>query len=279
MLFNIVIGNPPYNKGEDLPFIAMGHEVSKEFTVMITPAKWQTASPEYRAVKYSDFRKEYVPYMSHVCFYPTCKDIFDILQVDGITYFKIGKDIVDKAEVVNKCKYIPYFNSTEHRRIRERQSLLNIGNELVEYLGSYNSFKFIYHLYLGRYEVWTNTQVPGGGFSTLISPRKTLFIGESYINDRMVTTWPVTTASRCTFRSDNVEECSSFISWLNCKFIQFLLCINQSKLTGINTDDCFRFVPKPDKFDHIYTDKELYEKYNLPDKYIRVIEEVIQIRS
>ena len=56
---------------------------------------------------------------------------------------------------------------------------------------------------------------------------------------------------------------------------------NISKLTGILTNDYFRFVPAPPsgKFDHIYTDQELYEAFNLPQKYIDIIESVIKERK
>lgn len=39
---DVVIGNPAYNNGADIDFIDKGFELSKNFTVMITPAKWQT---------------------------------------------------------------------------------------------------------------------------------------------------------------------------------------------------------------------------------------------
>lgn len=53
------------------------------------------------------------------------------------------------------------------------------------------------------------------------------------------------------------------------------------KLTGMLTNHVFRFVPAPPtgKFDHIYTDKELYKDFNLPQKYIDVIEAVVKERN
>ena len=88
-------------------------------------------------------------------------------------------------------------------------------------------------------------------------------------------------ASICSFSSDSKAECESFISWLNCKFTRFFVAINRTKLTGIITNDNFRFVPAPptDKFDHIYTDEELYKAFNLPQKYIDIIESVIKERK
>lgn len=63
---------------------------------MITPAKWQTTADNYsgcasKNINYKQFREKYVPHMSYVCFYPACKDVFDILQVEGITWYLLDK--------------------------------------------------------------------------------------------------------------------------------------------------------------------------------------------
>ena len=78
MVFNVVIGNPPYNRGMDLDFVALGHRLSDNYCVMIIPAKWQTAESDQVIASdftYGDFRTRIVPYISHVIFYPCCKDI------------------------------------------------------------------------------------------------------------------------------------------------------------------------------------------------------------
>ena len=41
MDFDVVVGNPPYNNDMYLDFVMIGHELAKQFTLMITPAKWQ----------------------------------------------------------------------------------------------------------------------------------------------------------------------------------------------------------------------------------------------
>ncbi len=82
------------------------------------------------------------------------------------------------------------------------------------------------------------------------------------------------------FTSDNINECKSFYSWFDTKFVRFFVLINISSLTIIN-DNTFRFVPAPPsgRFDHIYTDEELYKVFNLPQKYIDVIESIIKERK
>ena len=74
------------------------------------------------------------------------------------------------------------------------------------------------------------------------------------------------------------NECH--VQSINSKFTRFFILINISSLTILN-DNTFRFVPAPPtgKFDHIYTDEELYKKFNLPQKYIDVIEAIIKERK
>lgn len=41
MEFDVVVGNPPYNNDIYIDFVQLGHTLSKDYTIMITPAKWQ----------------------------------------------------------------------------------------------------------------------------------------------------------------------------------------------------------------------------------------------
>lgn len=290
MQFDVVIGNPPYNKGMDLDFVDLGYKVSSNLTAMITPAKWQTTADDYsgcasKNIDYKQFRKLYVPHMSHVCFYPDCGDAFLISQVDGITWYVLDKDIHDKVKITNKCGLQSYYNSVAERSLINRESLHNIGAEIVQSLGDYKRFQFP-RVYMRRYEVWTNNQLTiggqGGQQNYLLSTQGNHnAVSISRIIDKSKGETSPSGASNCIFSSDSKEECQNFISWLNTKFTRFFVAINISKLTGILTDDCFRFVPAPpsSKFDHIYTDKELYKEFNLPQKYIDVIEAVIKERK
>lgn len=283
MRFTYVISNPPYNRGMDLDFIKLGHEISEKFSLMITPAKWLTAEDEQivsSKITYGELRRQLVKHIDTLCYYPCCKDVFDILQVDGIVYFLLDKTRHDKCRVINKCSINKHFNSEEYRNIVDRASLFNIGNEIVEYIkkiGKFNRFEFE-HIEGKRYQVWTNIQVPGGGLSTAKS--KTHFVGVSQIIENGIC-GHVSDASICSFESDNYSECESFISWLNTRFVRFFVGINPSKLTGIICNDTFRFVSKNKEFkwDHIYTDKELYEYYELPERYISVIESIVKDRN
>ena len=88
------------------------------------------------------------------------------------------------------------------------------------------------------------------------------------------------TQVKCIFSSNDEQFCKHFVSWLNCRLTRFMVVIT-AKQTGILNDYGFRFVPAPPsgKFDHIYTDEEIYKAFNLPQKYIDVIEAVIKERK
>ncbi len=76
---------------------------------------------------------------------------------------------------------------------------------------------------------------------------------------------------------DTREECESFISYMARKLTAFLYYIGTCGTTL--TKEFFRFVPNPVTFDHIFTDDELYKKYNLTTEEINIIESVIKDRK
>ena len=289
MKFDVVIGNPPYNRGIDLDFVNLGFDLCKKYCVMITPAKWQTAADDQRVasktIDYRKFREKLVPHMRKVVFYPDCKDVFDIYQTDGITYYILDKNNkVDNCIVENISKTRGnIYNSTTKRSIKNGESLMNIGYEITSSMEPYKKFKFPFITGRKRFIVMTNTKVSGYDWYTEGGPRYLLGIsrildvkaGERYDGE----------AAKIIFESDSKDECESFVSWINTRFTRFFLVPNISKLTGILNDHNFRLVPAPPKtqsgnpWDHIYTDEELYKAFNLPQKYIDVIEALVKERK
>lgn len=66
---------------------------------MITPAKWQAKGGQ----KNEDFRKDIVPHMEKVVYYPETTEIFNIREVSGISYFLIDKNINNNKQVKINC--------------------------------------------------------------------------------------------------------------------------------------------------------------------------------
>ena len=314
MRFDVVIGNPPYNKGMDLDFVDKAYEISKDKTgivCMITPAKWQTAKADQRVaskITYGQFRERYVPHMSHVCFYPDCLDVFCISESSGIAYFLIDKDTHENSCIVNnKCNLQKIINSTGVRDITHQQSLWNIGNEVVDYL--HDTLKKNGSLEIKKvdtckeYCVLMNTQGQkqlgqsgaydwqegrinpdylGKGGVAFNNEGKASVIGTVQLAISQKDGRPSEEAKEkiVIFTSDKKEHCESYISYINSKLVKFLVFINLSSMRTANSNS-FRFVPVPPsgKFDHIYTDEEIYKAFNLPQKYIDVIESIIKERK
>lgn len=291
MKIDIVISNPPYNKGMDIDFVLNSFNITSKYLCVIVPAKWKSADANQHVANtsatYGVLRSRIVNHIKKLVFYPCCKDVFDILQVDGISYFIVDKSKqFNECNIVNKCSCISSFNSETSRSIINGETLLNIGQEIVDSLGNYNSFKFI-DPKQGRYQVWTNKKISGGGFATMTKPRQNLILGESRIEDteELGHWYGRSEDSTLTFSSDRLLECQSFLSYINTRFVRFFVAINISKLTNIMCDACFKFVPAPpcDKYgayiwDTIYTDEYLYNLYKLDSKYIEVIESIIKSR-
>lgn len=309
---DIIAGNPPYNNGMDIDFVFDAVSVARVAVSEITPAKFQTADANQKIDSkhtYGDFRKEIVPTIHKIIYYPDSAEIFAIEQPDGITIYTLRKNkTTSKCEVINRCNHQKYFNNIRIRNLCNANSLNNIGNDLCEYI---DSTKFSFGNPFGKYKVYTGGQVAWGhawGYCerhdpcSLISRDGNCYvIGVSKIID-MDNTEEVSipTDAINTFASNNKEECESFISWLNTKFTRFFALINIGKRT-ITDDIGFRLVPEPPLdsegrhyidvnytgWNHIYTDIELYKYYNLysetavtldGDKFIDIIEAVIKGR-
>lgn len=287
---DLVIGNPPYNNGMDIDFIMLGHELGSIGSSFVVPAKWQTADESQRIDSnnnYGDFRKVVVPHISEIVYYPDAAEIFEIRNIDGITWYFSYKDReVDKCNVKNFNLHQKYFVSEETRSIRHRESLHNIGFDIIQEIGEIEQFRFQNNISQYRYQVSTSNKINcgcGWGYTNRNDPYSLVTlsgsfkcIGSSVIVDNYNCEKDDRGASAYTFGSDDKQECENFISWINTKLVRFLIAVNIGKLTAIFTDDYFRFVPKPFKgFSQKYTDNEMYEHYKISKEHVDAIESII----
>jgi hypothetical protein len=60
--------------------------------------------------------------------------------------------------------------------------------------------------------------------------------------------------------------------------VRFLVTLGMCA-SSVRNEETWRFVPDPGAFDHIFTDEELYKKYNLTEEEIAIIESVIKERK
>ena len=120
MNFDIVIANPPYDRTDiQMKFGLACFDICTKYNVMIIPAKWQCKGDKTKEKLYSTFRKEVVPHMSKICFYPDNAEIFDIIEPSGVSYYiaDANKDRVYNIKTIeNRCAPNKYYND-------ERESL------------------------------------------------------------------------------------------------------------------------------------------------------------
>lgn len=321
--FDVVIGNPPYNRGMDIDFVFTGFDLAKDYVIMITPAKWQTAEDDQGIASnnsYGQFRSDLVLHMKELVYYPDCYDLFDIKEASGITYYILDKhNIFDKCTVVNISALQDKLNSKEERSITNGETLWNIGNAVINSMGKYDKLNIealMSNNTESRYFVNSNNQSTkgGGGFLTkelnedgkwvtkqnIIGGGGMLFnlkskdipvITKIQVIDRQnyMDASKIATASSNLYYSNSYEACESFVSFMTTKLVRFLILVNFSKQTLFD-NNTFKFVPMPmalnefgdrvaGKFDHIYTDEELYKTFNIPQECIDVIESVIKKRK
>jgi site-specific DNA-methyltransferase (adenine-specific) len=306
MKIDIVVGNPPYNKDIYLDFVENGHKIAGEYSIFITPAKWQAKGGD----KNEQFRREIVPHMSKIVYYKDSTDIFDIKEWGGISYFITDKDIHNDKLVKNICinkaldsdyethdennvtlvpKHILnilnkinnsilldftqsyYVSNTEHGHNKSLNSAIEVmsGNQVTGYV-SKQELKTLKNL--DKYKCITGHMI--GAVPKFGADNRVLGIPKfAYIKPNQVHN-----GSFIAIKYFDTEQCAqSFISFLETKLVAFLFYIG---ICGTSmSQEMWRFVPDPGAFDHIFTDQELYAKYNLTADEINIIESVIKERK
>ena len=239
--------------------------------------------------------------MSKIVYYPDAFDIFDIRDRSGICYYLLDKNnTVSKCNVVNISKLSKSINSEQcrnlHGLLEYNDTILNIVSDIRKKIGAYKPFDFskcfngkdfeVYtgknlstghgHLVGGSGGRGTNAPIGSGGLTFTLKGQLNVISNSEVVPKGK---YPSQSCVDCTFKSDSELECKSFISYLECKLVKFLVwqCISARFISFDN--EHFRFVPDPGAFDHIFTDQELYDKYKLTDEEIHIIESVIKERK
>lgn len=287
MKFDVVVGNPPYNDDIYLDFVTVGHEISSKHTCMITPAKWQAKGGK----KNEEFREQIVPYMSKITYFPDCTDIFKISEYSGICHYLIGKNKVGKKEINNICNKNTLLNSAVIREFGAGSTLSNVGQTIVNKISYTNGILN-----------WLSTNIITDKKFCLVAPdiianergiegvyqaygimsyktKNCSIVRELHVVEDIRPEIDLSTADKIIYTSNSLDVCKSLISYTNTKFVRFLIFISISGRTPAYSGSAWRFVPDPGAFDHIFTDEELYNKYNLTKEEINIIESVIKERK
>lgn len=276
MNFNVVVGNPPYNSDIYLEFIRLAEGLAGMHSYVI-PAKWQVKAN-------SEFMRLHIqPHISHLVYYPSCGDVFEIRDPGGICYYKYDKHFNGKAIIENRAELAPIMNNISVREIDK--CLNNLGHEISRKITCREDFRQLMITQqdkYGRYEVWLNNKIAVGSnweCSLYAKDGKFYCLSLVRIIDTLSKSIEKPDDSSLVFASSNLLEAQSFKSYLDSKFVRYLVSCSIGGLSGVSAGDTWwRYVPTPELFDHIFTDKELYEKYNLTYQEINVIESLIKER-
>ena len=282
MKFDVVIGNPPYNNDLYLDFVQLGHQLSSKYTVMITPAKWQAKG----GIKNEAFRREIVPHMSKIVYYPDAGDVFDIRLQGGVAYYVVKKNKATGQLVKSYCSRVKAFNSEEQiRDLHEEPIFLdsdmcyNICKKVGCFNKQFKAFIPSWRAIHGNINIFiTAVNTDGGGKTSFNTFSKDGNLTMLAPFNRSKETYFRSNDTKCIYSTTNEHEADSFESWASTKFIRFMLLMRYCTYHN-NNEYCWKFVPDPGHFDHIFTDKELYDKYNLTDEEINIIESVIKERK
>lgn len=280
MKFNAIIGNPPYNNDAYIDFVTKGHAIATDYSLWITPAKWQAKSGQ----KNEAFRQNIVPHMKKIVYYPDCGDVFDIRLQGGVAYYLCNKKVHDIKQIKQSCSRIRQFNGTSNRQFNQDVFLdTDICYNICKKVGCFDK-GFRYFI-----PKWTAIKDNINIFITAINTDaggKTSF--HVYSNNGNLTMLAPFNRSKedfyrsndtkCIFSAHDDREADSFESWCGSKFVRFMLLMRYCSYHN-NNDYSWKFVPDPGAFDHIFTDEELYKKYNLTEEEINIIESVIKERK
>lgn len=278
MKFDIVVGNPPYNNDLYLDFVTLADSLSSQYTLMITPAKWQAKGGQ----KNEAFRQNIVPRMSDIVYYPDCSDVFSIGEVGGVCYYIVHKEHKTKCRVTEICYKNDKLNYSDIIHNFSNITLDIVGNSILSKVSSSKRFR-LHSEINNKYKIYTNNLAAIGGSKAqgtylFSKDGKLQMLAKSTITKDSTEENLFSNNFHIIFSSDRLEECQSVYSYIQTRFIRFLLYLGRCG-NSMMSSETWRFVPDPGAFDHIFTDKELYKKYNLTQEEISLIESVIKERK
>ncbi len=283
MKFDVIIGNPPYNNDMYLDFVKTGYDLLKDdgVEIMITPAKWQAKGGK----KNEDFRANIVPHMKEIVYYPDAGDVFNIRLQGGVCYYIVDKKTYEKKAITSHCSRVPKFSNDRREKVISKPVFLDadICYSICDKVGCFNnSFKPFNPKWVaikGNINIFVTAVNTDGGGKTSFN----VFSRDGNLTmlapfNRSSETFFRSNDTKCIYSAKTCEEADSFESWAGTRFIRFMLLMRYCTYHN-NNDYSWRFVPDPGDFDHIFTDAELYQKYDLTQDEINIIESVIKERS
>lgn len=277
--FDVVCGNPPYNNDMYLDFVLRGHELSSNYDLWITPAKWQAKLGE----RNDSFRELITPYISSLIFYknpldvfpdtPMCNDSLSIYLVDKIKHVDKTFIISGKSTLVKNWDIEDGFDiNSDYRQIKMK--VLSRSERLLD--GSLFSPQKSYFTSKNFGEVDNGKIIEDLNSPYILKNAKRTFsisvkdlkhldeidAYKCYISGYLVDCPLVNILkpNEVSVRGDvllgfgDSFTCESIKSYYQSRLIWYL--IYGLNMGNLNTQ-AFKFVPDPCSFDKVYEDKPL----------------------
>lgn len=281
MKFDVVIGNPPYNNDIYLDFVNLAMKLSNITVCMITPTKhYFLNKPEY----YSELNKNMLKYTDRLIFYQCEGEVFNIFLPSGVGYYLIGKTKSDTMLVKNESNHFDSFKN-DWEQINISDGTFNIKALHIIKKVKPNGLNIESLNKNKNCKVYSRKHCYAQGGSS--NDSRGVFYYDNKFVPGFITVSVITTSdneedigtAKCIASFDTIDELNSFVSYINTRLVRYLINARLSAYSNIFINEVWKFVPDPVNFDHIFTDQELYQKYNLTPDEIEIIESVIKERK
>lgn len=278
---NNIIMNPPYNNDMYLDFVTLAKNIASNSVVAITPAK------HYFLENSAEYNKVNVDVLKHtdkMVFYQVEGEVFPISLPSGVAYSLITKDESDTIEIKNISNYFNSFSS-DFTTVSISDMTFNVKALSILHKIENKGFNIENTNMNKKYKVFSGKQRYGLGGSSN-KHRGIFYYDDKFMPGYVLTNPTIDTDSDnvgktlvCINSFDTLEEAQSFVSYINSRFVRYLVGIAINAYGNAYVNGAWRFVPDSGKFDHIFTDAELYQKYDLTPDEIAIIESVIKERK
>ena len=271
MNFNVLIGNPPYNRGLYTKFMLL-HKIAP-FGSFVIPDTWMIGE-QYKEVRNALNKK-----ISKVVYFEWSIEVFDIQSYFGIMYYLYRSDYNSrKCMIENRNTVYEEYNNTEERELSE---ILN--NRLYRLIKRMDIGKNHVEVRQNKYIVIGTNMTSG---SNLYHNYMSIIIKLKSLNDMEDSIEPIvdisdtdiepeTSKDIYLYSSDRIDECMYYISWITSNLISYIIMTSNKNLTGVISNNLY-YLPECPPLDHIYSDKEIYEYYDINESDINIISKIIR---
>lgn len=280
---NNIIMNPPYNNDIYLDFLKLAHTIASDNVVAITPIKHYFLR---NIEKYASINEEILNYIDKLIFYQCEGEVFNISLPSGVGYYIMSKGKSDKILVKNESNHFESFRH-DWEEISIYDGTFNINAlHIINKIRNTDKLGFdIERLSIDKkYKVFARKNCYAQGGSS--NKARGIFYYDNNFVPGFVTVAVVrasendeTGIAKCIASFNTESERESFISYIDTKLVRYLLNARISAYSNMYINEVWKFVPAQVNFDHIFTDAELYQKYDLTPDEIAIIESVIKERK